>query len=135
MTALHWKAELLHRAGPDLLPGRMPIEVLIHVARNMAMYKDGALDRFEMAGVWDFLRFWVDKLLNAQHEDRRQALQDNPEVLLVQLVEELDVWVRLELVSRLVGYPLYSITISELFRTQIADGNRKAKGRGPREKR
>lgn len=127
MTALHWKAELLHRAGPDLLPGKMPIEVLIHVARNMAMYKDGALDRFEMAGVWEFLNFWVDKLLNAQHEDRRQALRDSPEELLLQLVDELDLWVRLELVSRLVGYPLYSITITELFRSQFADLNRKKK--------
>lgn len=132
MTALHWKAELIHRVGPELLPGKLPMEVLIHVARNMAMYKDGALDRFEMAGVWDFLRFWVDKLLNGQHAERRQALVEDSGDLLLQLVEELDLWIRLELVSRLIGYPLYSITLAELFHTQFIEHNKKSRRRGAR---
>jgi hypothetical protein len=123
MAALHWKAELLHRDGQRLLPSKLPIEVLIHVARSMAMYKDGALDRFEMEGVWEFLRFWVNKLLDAQHESRGCVLAEGPNDLLESLVDELDLWIRLELVSRLIGYPIYSLTITELFQHQFAAAN------------
>lgn len=104
MNATHWKSEFLHRQGDELMPKQLPIEVLIHIARCMAKYKDGALDRFEMEGIWDLLTFWIEKLLDAQHPDRLALFQKKHDTLLPELVDELDLWIRMELVSRQIGY-------------------------------
>lgn len=121
MVAMHWKAELLHREGDQLMPKNLPVEVLIRIARSMAMYKDGALDRFEMEGVWELLKYWIEKILNGQHSGRLQLFQTHSDKLLPELADELDLWVRMELVSRQIGYPIYSIAISGLFATQFQE--------------
>lgn len=127
MDATHWKAEFLHRQGDELMPKQLPVEVLIRIARCMAKYKDGALDRFEMEGTWDLLTFWIEKLLDAQHPDRLALFQKKHDILLPDLVDELDLWIRLELVSRQIGYPIYSITITGLFESQFKQAFKGAK--------
>jgi hypothetical protein len=124
MSALHWKIELLHRSGQNLLPRFLPLEVLIYVARKMALYKDGALDRHELEAMWSFLTFWVEKLVDAQDAGRLHLVQKSPERLLPQLVDELDLWVRLELVSRQIDYPIYDLTVATLFQTQFSEVTR-----------
>ncbi|HEY8606426.1 MAG TPA: hypothetical protein VIM12_04850 [Noviherbaspirillum sp.] len=120
MDATRWKAEFLHREGDELMPKQLPVEVLIRLARSMAMYKDGALDRFEMEGVWDLLKYWIEKLLDAQDPSRLQRFQKKTDELLPTLADELDLWIRMELVSRQIGYPIYTIAITGLFATQFA---------------
>ncbi|MEO8839508.1 MAG: hypothetical protein ABI351_12445 [Herbaspirillum sp.] len=119
MSTLHWKAELLHREGRELLPEFLPLEVLIYVARKMALYKDGALDRHEMEGVWSFLTLWIEKLLNAQSVSRLSVFQKRSDDFLATLVDELDMWIRLELVSRQIDYRIYNISITSLFQSQF----------------
>lgn len=119
MDATYWKAEFLHRQGDELMPKQLPIEVLIRIARSMAMYKDGALDRHEMEGIWDLLTFWLEKLLDAQHPHRLALFQKKHDALLPELVDELDLWIKMELVSRQIGYPIYSINITGLFESQF----------------
>lgn len=121
MEMTHWKAELLLREGDQLMPKNLPIEVLIRIARSMAMYKDGALDRFEMEGVWELLKYWIEKILDAQHPERLHLFQKHADKLLPELADELDFWTRMELVSRQIGYPIYSIAISGLFTTQFQE--------------
>jgi hypothetical protein len=127
MDTAHWKTEFLHRQGDELMPKQLPVEVLICIARNMAKYKDGALDRFQMEGVWQLLKYWIEKILDAQHPERLQLFQKYADKLLPELADELDLWIRMELVSRQIGYPIYSIAISGLFATQFQEevkGNR-----------
>lgn len=98
MAAIHWKEDFQRLDSDQLLPERLPIELLISVARSLAMYKDGALDRKQMKGVWELLDCWIGRLLDAKDARLHAIFKEHSKALLPGLVDELDLWIRMELV-------------------------------------
>ncbi len=121
MAAIHWKDDFKHLNSEHLLPKDLPIELLISVARSVAMYKDGALDRNEMKGVWELLQCWIERLLDAQDVERLAIFKKHASILLPLLADELDLWVRMELVTRQIGYPVYDLKLAALFQNQFQE--------------
>lgn len=119
MAAIHWKQDFLNLDSSQLLPSALPTELLISIARSLAMYKDGALDRKEMLGVWAVLETWIGRLLDAKDEQLKAIFSRHRKHLLPKLADELDVWIQMELVSRQIGYPTYKLTFATLFIDQF----------------
>jgi hypothetical protein len=121
MAAIHWKDDFKSLKSEFLLPKKLPTELLISVARSMAMYKDGALDRKEMKGVWELLQCWIERLLDAQDVERLVLFKKHTSVMLPLLADELDFWVRMEVVSRQIDYAAYELTLATVFNNQFEE--------------
>lgn len=121
MAAIHWKEDFEQLPPNLLLPAALPAELLISVARSLAMYKDGVLDRAQMKGVWELLECWITRLLDAQDGERHAFFKKHSHTLLPELADELDLWIRMEIVSRQIGYPVYEVTFATLFSTHFQE--------------
>ena len=99
----------------ELLPHRLPVDTLIFLAKVLAMYKSDALYAGEMKGVRELMYCWIERLLIAQGLVRLETFRTRSKILLPQLTDELEHWIRQELLSRQIGYPLPHANIRVLF--------------------
>lgn len=114
-TSAHWKQLIEQLNGRELLPHRMRVEMLIFLARALAMYRGNALYSGETEAVRELMLCWIERLLIAQGMARMQTFRRHVRVLLPQLTDELEHWVRQALLSRQIGYPLTNAHMSALF--------------------
>lgn len=84
------------------------------------MYKSGALYDGEMKAVRDLMVCWIERLLVAQGS-RLRTFRTHARVLLPQLTDELEHWIRQALLARQIGYPLTHAHISVLFQDAFAE--------------
>lgn len=116
MSVAQLKSELLTRTGRNLLPSSLPIETLISLTREMALLNDGTLGYDDVGELTELLVAYFKKLLNTQcGEERANQFTKNPNELLPLLAHELQTIVRDELVSRLIGYTINHVCLSDLF--------------------
>lgn len=85
------------------------------------MYKRNALYDGEMKAVRDMMVCWIERLLVAQGLARLRTFRKHAKVLLPHLIDELEHWIRQELLSRQIGYPLTHAHISVLFQDAFAE--------------
>jgi len=121
MSIQHWKDEILCLDNTKLLPRDQPLESLLFLCRHLAMYKDGNLDQTGMKGVWEVLETWITRLLEAKDAGCLALFKKFTPVLLPKLADELDLWIRMEIVSRQIGYPVYQLTLAEIFKMQFEE--------------
>lgn len=114
-TTRHWMRYLQELDNSELLPHRLRVDILIFLARVLAMYRTDALYDGEMKGVRELMYRWIERLLMAQGLARMRIFRRQWRVLLPQLTDELEHWIRQELLSRQIGYPLTHANISVLF--------------------
>lgn len=114
-TSQHWKRQIEQLDGKDLLPHRLRVDALIFLARALAMYRANALYDGEMRGVEELMLSWIERLLEAQDMARIHTFRTHAKVLLPQLTDELEHWIRQALLSRQIGYPLTKAHMSVLF--------------------
>jgi hypothetical protein len=112
---------ILRSGNSELLPHRLPVDTLIFLARVLAMYKSDALYAGEMKGVRELMYCWIERLLIAQGLARMRIFRRQWRVLLPQLTDELEHWIRQELLSRQIGYPLTHANIRVLFLDAFAE--------------
>lgn len=120
-TTKHWMHLIERLDSKELLPHRLPVDTLIFLARTLAMYNGNALYAGEMKAVRDLMSSWVGRLLVAQGLERLQIFQKHAKVLLPQLTDELEHWIRQALLSRQIGYPLTHAHISVIFLDAFTD--------------
>ena len=114
-TTQHWMRYIQELDNSELLPHRLRVDILIFLARVLAMYRTDALYDGEMKGVRELMYRWIERLLMAQGLARMRIFRRRWRVLLPQLTDELEHWIRQELLSRQIGYPLTHANISVLF--------------------
>lgn len=114
-TTQHWMRYIQRLSDSELLPHRLPVDTLIFLARVLAMYKTDALYDGEMKGVRELMYRWIELLLLKQSPTRMRTFRKRWKVLLPQLTDELEHWIRQALLSRQIGYPLTHAHISVLF--------------------
>lgn len=119
MSAAHWKDSFRNMSPEHLLPIHQRPDTLLYIARNMAMYKDGDLECEEMKGLWDVLDCWISRILDAQDQARLALYKAHSELVLPALADEMDLWIRYEIVSRQIGYPVYKLTLATIFKDQF----------------
>lgn len=119
MLEARLKDELFARSGADLLPRNLPTGTLIGLTRAIAKFKDGVLDASEMGELWGLLEDWVSRLLSAQSSERLALFKRYTDRLLPVLADELDLWLRMEIVSRQIEYPTYTLSLELLFEDQF----------------
>ena len=105
----------------ELLPHRLSVDTLIFLARALAMYKTDALYASEMRAVRELMFWWIERLLIAQGLARLRTFRRHAKVLLPQLTDELEHWIRQALLARQIGYPLTHAHISVLFQDAFAE--------------
>lgn len=79
------------------------------------MYNKNSLYDGEMKAVRELMYWWIGRLLIAQGFERLQTFRRHWKVLLPQLTDELEHWIRQALLERQTGYPLTHAHISVLF--------------------
>jgi len=114
-TTQHWMRYIQELDNSELLPHRLRVDILIFLARVLVMYRTDALYDGEMKGVRELMYRWIERLLMAQGLARVKIFRRRWRVLLPQLTDELEHWIRQELLSRQIGYPLTHANISVLF--------------------
>jgi hypothetical protein len=75
----------------------------------------------QQKGVWDLLECWIGRLLDAKDACLHAIFKEHSKALLPKLVDELDLWIRMELVTRQIGYPVYGLTLGVLFSDQFSE--------------
>lgn len=114
-TSQHWKRLIEQLDGKELLPHRLRVDALIFLARALAMYRANALFEGEMRAVEELMLSWIERLLEAQNLARTPTFRAHVQILLPQLTDELEHWIRQALLSRQIGYPLTKAHMSALF--------------------
>lgn len=114
-TTQHWMRLIQRVENSELLPHRLPVDTLIFLAKVLAMYKGDALYAGEMKGVRELMYCWIQRLLIAQGLVHLETFRTHWKILLPQLTDELEHWIRQELLSRQIGYPLTHANIKVLF--------------------
>ena len=114
-TTQHWMRLIQRVDDRELLPHRLPVDTLIFLAKVLAMYKSDALYAGEMKGVRELMYCWIERLLVAQRLVRLETFRKHWKILLPQLTDELEHWIRQELLSRQIGYPLTHANIKVMF--------------------
>ena len=109
------KSDVLAKRGRRLLPRNLPIELLISLTRELALFADGSLEQEEVGELTDFLGAYVKKLLYMQPPERMARFNENQAVLLPVLAYEVHQMVRDELVSRIIGYNVNSESAKAIF--------------------
>lgn len=120
-TTQHWMRLIQRLRNNELLPHRLSVDILIFFARALAMYKSGALYDGEMKAVRDLMVCWIERLLVAQGLARLRTFRAHVKVLLPQLTDELEHWIRQALLARQIDYPLTHAQLSVLFLDAFAD--------------
>lgn len=115
MSIQHWRDEFNRREGRELLPSSFPIEMLIFLAKSMIFYKTGEFSATERTQLLSLLTLWVERILSAQDPDRLVHFQAQPQQMLPSLLDDLGGCVQAELLSRQIGHPISSASLSELF--------------------
>lgn len=119
MSVAQLKSELLSRTGRNLLPTNLPIEALISLAREWALFVNGALNQYEKDEFSGLLYDIVEKLLSAQKREYVLYIKKNATEQIPLLVSELNDLIRDELISRLIGYP-YGVSLNDIFSEHFA---------------
>lgn len=114
-TSQHWKRLIEQLDGRELLPHRLRVDVQIFLARALAMYRSNALYAGEAKAVRELMLCWIERLLVAQNMARLQTFRKHVKVMLPQLTDELEHWIRQALLSRQIGYPLTNAHMNALF--------------------
>lgn len=114
-TSQHWKSLIEQLNGRDLLPHRLRVDTQIFLARALAMHRTDALYPEEAKAVRELMVCWIEQLLAAQDIARLSTFRKHSKVLLPQLTDELEHWLRQALLSRQIGYPLTNAHMSALF--------------------
>jgi len=120
-TTQHWMRLIRQLDNRELLPHRLSVDTLIFLARTLAMYKADALYDGEMRAVRELMFWWIQRLLVAQGLARLRTFRRHAKVLLPQLTDELEHWIRQALLARQIGYPLTHAHISVLFQDAFAE--------------
>jgi hypothetical protein len=114
-TTQHWMSLISQRDNSELLPHRLHVEMLVFLARVLAMYNTNSLYDGEMKAVRELMYRWIERLLIAQGLARLRTFRRQWKVLLPQLTDELEHWIRQALLERQIGYPLTHAHINVLF--------------------
>jgi hypothetical protein len=120
-TTQHWMRLIRQRDNSELLPHRLPVDTLIFLARVLAMYDTNSLYDGEMKAVRELMYRWIERLLIAQDLARLRTFRRHWKVLLPQLTDELEHWIRQALLERQIGYPLTHAHITVLFQDAFAE--------------
>lgn len=119
MSFKQLKSVFLNRAGENLLPSNLPIEMLISLARELALAADGVHEQYEQVEFTEVFYDFVVKLLSAQNHNRAMYFKKNSNELLPLLAGELNDLICDELVSRLTGYT-HKVSLHDLFNDHFA---------------
>jgi hypothetical protein len=114
-TTKHWMRLIRQRDDSELLPHRLHVDMLVFLARVLAMYNTNSLYDGEMRAVRELMYWWIERLLITQGLARLRTFRRQWKVLLPQLTDELEHWIRQALLERQIGYPLTHAHISVLF--------------------
>lgn len=87
------------------------------------MRDGGALYQGELKASRELMQRWVERLLHKQNPGRVAVFRKNSAVMLPKMADELEHWLHLDLVSRLIGYPLTRSRISILFKSAFDELN------------
>jgi hypothetical protein len=79
------------------------------------MYRSNALYDVDVKAVDELMLCWIERLLVSQNMARINIFRKHSSVLLPQLTEELEHWIRQALISRQIGYPLTNAHMNALF--------------------
>lgn len=115
MLAEHLKVDILARNGRQLLPSSFPIEELILLTRELALFTDGLLSHSETVELTRFVIAYVKRLLSSQADERLKLYENCSGELLPALANELAEVIRDELVSRLIGHTAPPVNLRNLF--------------------
>lgn len=116
LATVQWMGRIERLDNRDLLPHRMPVDMQIFLVRLLAMGQGGALYQSEEKALRELIHVWIERLLEAQDRSRVAVFRKHAAVLLPRLSDELEHWIRQDLVARFIGYPLTHAHIKALFK-------------------
>jgi hypothetical protein len=96
----------------QLLPSNLPIDDLILLTREMALSLDGGLDQPERFELIAFLADYLGLLVRMQSAPNYSRFLAEIDTQVPALMTILDIIIRDEIVSRLIGYPVQRLTVA-----------------------
>lgn len=111
MGKVDWELNFCHRTAEELLPRRLPTELLHAMARNIAMYKACTLEQGEANELVNGIALWIRRLADAQWASAdivgKMPFHD--------MVDDLEYFIHKEIVTRQINFPVYELSLSQLF--------------------
>jgi hypothetical protein len=98
-----------------LLPSNLPIDELIFLTRKIALCLAGGLDLPERSEFKLFLSDYLGLLVRMQSSVFYKQFLAQVDIHVAGLMMVLDMIIRDELVSRLIGYPVHGMGLVEAF--------------------
>lgn len=113
--------ELEARTGRDLLPSFFPIELLIVLTREIALVSDSALSHDELRRMTLLMKAYLRRVLEMHGAELLAGFNEKVDEMMTPLVAELYDCLSEEIVSRLIGYDVRSMSLRERF-AAVLDG-------------
>ena len=107
--------ELEGRNGRELFPNFFPLDLLIALTRELALFVDGSLSSDELTQVSKMLQSYLRRIFEMQGNKPLADFDGRTPELMPPLVEALYDFMREEIVSKLIGYDIRKTSMRERF--------------------
>jgi hypothetical protein len=107
--------ELEGRSGRELFPNFFPLDLLIALTRELALFVDGSLSCDELTQVSKMLQCYLRRIFEMQGNKPLEDFEGRTLELMPPLVEALYDFMREEIVSKLIGYDIRKTSMRERF--------------------
>ena len=107
--------ELAGRSGRELFPNFFPLDLLIALTRELALFVDGSLSCDELTQVSKMLKSYLRRIFEMQGNKPLEDFDGRTPELMPALVEALYDFMREEIVSKLIGYDIRKTSMRERF--------------------
>jgi hypothetical protein len=107
--------ELESRSGRELFPNFFPLDLLIALTRELALFVDGSLSCDELTQVSKMLQSYLRRIFEMQGNKPLEDFDGRTPELMPPLVEALYDFMREEIVSKLIGYDIRKTSMRERF--------------------
>lgn len=107
--------ELDGRSGRELFPNFFPLDLLIALTRELALFVDGSLSCDELTQVSKMLQSYLRRIFEMQGNKPLEDFDGRMPELMPPLVEALYDFMREEIVSKLIGYDIRKTSMRERF--------------------
>lgn len=107
--------ELEGRNGRELFPNFFPLDLLIALTRELALFVDGSLSCDELTQVSKMLQSYLRRIFEMQGNKPLEDFDGRTPELMPPLVEALYDFMREEIVSKLIGYDIRKTSMRERF--------------------
>ncbi|HEY0491506.1 MAG TPA: hypothetical protein VGD30_18500 [Telluria sp.] len=115
--------ELEGRSGRELFPNFFPLDLLIALTRELALFVDGSLSYDELTQVRKMLQSYLRRIFEMQGNEQLDDFDGRTAELMPPLVEALYDFMREEMVSKLIGYDIRKTSMRDRFLAVLAEEN------------